>query len=40
MKNYLKYDWDAIAGIIAAVAAILMHFLHLVDSDVLLSHNG
>lgn len=36
MKNYLKYDWDAIAGIIAAVAAILMHFLHLVDSDVLL----
>lgn len=36
MKNYLKYDWDAIAGIIAAVAAILMHFLHLVESDVLL----
>lgn len=36
MKQYLKYDWDAIAGIIAAVAAILMHFLHLVESDVLL----
>ena len=36
MKNYLKYDWDAIAGIIAAVAAILMHFLHLVESEVLL----
>lgn len=37
MKNYLKYDWDAIAGIIAAVAAILMHFLHLVESEVLLT---
>jgi len=36
MKKYLKYDWDAIAGIIAAVAAILMHFLHLVESEVLL----
>ncbi len=36
MKKILKYDWDAIAGIIAAVAAILMHFLHLVDTDVLL----
>jgi hypothetical protein len=36
MKRILKYDWDAIAGIIAAVAAILMHFLHIVESDVLL----
>jgi hypothetical protein len=36
MKKILKYDWDAIAGIIAAVAAILMHFLHLVDADILL----
>lgn len=36
MKRFLKYDWDAIAGIIAAVAAILMHFLHLVETDILL----
>jgi hypothetical protein len=36
MKRILKYDWDAIAGIIAAVAAILMLFLHLVETDILL----
>ncbi len=37
MKKFLKYDWDAIAGIIAAVAAIVMHMLHLVEADVLLT---
>ncbi|WP_432822683.1 hypothetical protein [Trichloromonas sp.] len=36
MKRILKYDWDAIAGIVAAFAAILMHFLHIVEEDVLL----
>lgn len=36
MKRILKYDWDAIAGIVAAFAAILMHFLHVVEEDVLL----
>lgn len=36
MKQILKYDWDAIAGIIAAVAAIVMHMLHLVEENVLL----
>lgn len=36
MKQILKYDWDAIAGIIAAMAAIIMHMLHLVEADVLL----
>lgn len=37
MKKFFKYDWDAIAGIIAAVAAIMMHFLHIIDADVLLT---
>ena len=37
MKQFLKYDWDAIAGIIAAGAAIIMHMLHLVEADVLLT---
>lgn len=36
MKRILKYDWDAFAGIIAAVAAIVMHMLHLVEENVLL----
>ena len=36
MKKFLKYDWDAIAGIVAAFAAIVMHFLHLMETDLLL----
>jgi len=36
MKRILKYDWDAIAGIIAAVVAIIMHMLHVIDAEVLL----
>jgi hypothetical protein len=27
MKRFLRFDWDAIAGIVAAVAALVMHFL-------------
>ena len=36
MKRYLRFEWEAIAGIIAAVAALVLHFLHIVDQDVLL----
>jgi len=36
MKRFLRLDWDAIAGIIAAVAALVMHFLHVIEADVLL----
>ena len=36
MKRVLTFDWDAIAGIIAAVAAIVLHLLHVVEEDVLL----
>jgi hypothetical protein len=36
LKRLLRMDWDALAGVIAAVAAIVMHFLHLVETDVLL----
>lgn len=36
MNRFLKYDWDAIAGIIAAVLAIVMHMLHIIDAEVLL----
>ena len=27
LKRFLTFDWDAVAGIIAAIAAIVMHFL-------------
>lgn len=29
-------DWDAVAGILAAVMVLVMHFLHVVDEEVLL----
>ena len=28
IRRLLSLDWDAIAGIVAAVAALIMHFLH------------
>jgi hypothetical protein len=32
-----RYDWDAVAGIVAAAAALVLHFLHVVESDILLT---
>jgi hypothetical protein len=37
MKRFLRLDWDAIAGIVAAVAALVMHFLHALETDILLT---
>lgn len=37
IKRFLSLDWDAIAGIVAAIVAITLHFLHVVEEDVLLS---
>lgn len=36
VKRFLSLEWDAIAGIVAAVAAIVLHFLHVVDEHVIL----
>jgi hypothetical protein len=37
IKNrLLKYEWDAIAGILAAVVAIILHFLHIIDEHIIL----
>jgi hypothetical protein len=36
VKQFLSLDWDAIAGVVAAVAALIMHFLHIIEADVLL----
>ena len=35
MKKLLRFDWDIIAGITAAVVAIVLHLLHIVEVDVL-----
>lgn len=39
-KRFLAFEWDALAGIIAAVAAIVMHALHLVNEEVLITIAG
>lgn len=36
VRRFLSLDWDAIAGIVAAVLALVMHFLHIIEEDVLL----
>lgn len=36
LKKLLGYEWDAIAGLLAAVAAIILHMLHIVDERVIL----
>ncbi|HUJ74047.1 MAG TPA: hypothetical protein VL359_04275, partial [bacterium] len=37
LKRLLKQDWDAIAGILAALAALVLHFLHVTDIDTLVA---
>ena len=37
MKRLLRLDWDIIAGITAAVLAVILHLLHVVETDVLLT---
>jgi hypothetical protein len=36
IKNVLGLEWDAIAGIVAAVVAIVLHFMHVVDEHIIL----
>ncbi len=35
-NRMLSYEWDAIAGILAAVVAIVLHFLHIIDEHIIL----
>lgn len=37
MKQFLKLDWDVIAGVVAAVVALVLHFLHVAESGVVLA---
>lgn len=36
-KMLLQYDWDVIAGVLAAVVALALHFLHIAESEVVLA---
>lgn len=36
LKRFLSYEWDSIAGILAAAAAIILHLLHIVDEHVIM----
>mgnify|MGYP006780271275 CR=1 FL=1 len=31
---FRRYDWDAVAGIVAAAAAMILHLLHAVQPDI------
>lgn len=35
-RRLREVDWDVIAGIVAAVAALVLHFLHIIEEGVLL----
>lgn len=37
MTSWRRFDWDAVAGIVAAVVGLVLHLLHIVEEDVLLS---
>lgn len=37
MKRLLRLDWEAVAGVVAALAALVLHFLHIVEEGVLLA---
>jgi len=37
LKKFLSYEWDAIAGIVTAVTASVLHLLHMLDEEVMLS---
>lgn len=37
MKRLLRLDWETIAGVVAALAALVLHFLHYVEEGVLLA---
>lgn len=37
IKRLLKQDWDAIAGILAAITALILHLLHYTDENTLLA---
>ena len=36
LKHLLSMDWDAIAGVLAAIVAVVLHFFHIADQAVLL----
>ncbi len=36
MKRLLELNWEAIAGVLAALTALILHLLHIVDQGVLL----
>lgn len=36
-KRLIRLDWDVIAGIIAALAALILHFLHIIEVGLLLA---
>jgi len=36
LNRFLRYEWDAIAGILAATIAIILHLFHIADEHIIL----
>ena len=37
IKKLLKQDWEVVAVLVAAVTALILHFFHITESDILLA---
>ena len=37
MKRLLRLEWEVIAGLLAAVTALVLHFLHIIETEILLN---
>ncbi len=37
LKRLLRQDWEAVAGVLAALAALILHFLHYIETDIILA---
>ena len=35
MQRLLNIEWDAVSGVLATVTAVVLHFLHVIETDVL-----
>jgi hypothetical protein len=37
LKRLLRQDWEAVAGVLAAITALILHFLHITEADIILA---
>ena len=37
LKRLLRQEWEAVAGVLAALTALILHFLHIIETDIILA---